>query len=568
MMKLFDTKDDFKNHIKSLVRKASPLLNEGKPVTTLRTPEVVEHLDTCLDLIYEKEVVESTVTFRWYYRNYDSYLYNELTSNELKALIRLIAKGIGAKNYDLAKIAYSVVDELNAGASYDELKAKPYKKPPWNYVLTVNGIFNLKSAEFYTIDSDKYKQLVTTYHFFNNVTISYYEKPHNKSKFELYKTYMDSLCNGEEDLQKLLKQGMFAVIEGNGRHKYFMISGDPGIGKSTLGYLFMALAGQANTKILNIDKLANNNAINAISPQTRLIIGDDLKNNAKISDDAITNYKILVDGNALSAEVKYEHNRIIKTNAFWLQMMNEAPRIYEAGEAITDRTIFIHLKGKNHRNDKEAAAKEMAKRLDDYLGRRSNGIDQEFINEIASDVLRSIKYFDEFDIPESIKKATANMVNENNWMHQFIEHATEVGLFEFNTLKRTTIISCVELFLRENNPGMTVPSAKNIIKEWKKYLKDLGYKEETVRQRSLPEIDYNADIIKNYMFDGFNDKNAMTTMYSKTRGRIDDKKIKKFKNELEQGLVPKELSIQQMIILEHLISTGDLIAASYKTDAK
>ena len=160
------------------------------------------------------------------------------------------------------------------------------------------------------------------------------------------------------------------------------------------------------------------------------------------------------------------------------------------------------------------------------------------------------------------------MVNENNWMHQFIDHATEVGLFEFNTLKRTTIISCVELFLRENNPGMTVPSAKNIIKEWKKYLKDLGYKEETVRQRSLPEIDYNADIIKNYMFDGFNDKNAMTTMYSKTRGRIDDKNIKKFETELEQGLVPKELSIRQMIMLEHLISKGNLTAASYKTDAK
>lgn len=78
-----------------------------------------------------------------------------------------------------------------------------------------------------------------------------------------------------------------------------------------------------------------------------------------------------------------------------------------------------------------------------------------------------------------------------------------------------------------------------------KQLDNLGYKEETVRQRSVPVIDYNADIIKNYMFGGFNDKNTMTTMYSKTRGRIDDKNIKKFEAELEQGLVPKELSIRQ-----------------------
>lgn len=60
----------------------------------------------------------------------------------------------------------------------------------------------------------------------------------------------------------------------------------------------------------------------------------------------------------------------------------------------------------------------------------------------------------------------------------------------------------------------------------------------------------------------------MTTMYSKTRGRIDEKNIKKFETELEQGLVPKELSIRQMIMLEHLISKGNLTAASYKTDAK
>ena len=60
-------------------------------------------------------------------------------------------------------------------------------------------------------------------------------------------------------------------------------------------------------------------------------------------------------------------------------MMNEPPRIYEAGEAITDRTIFIHLRGTNHRNETDKAAKEMAKRLDEYLGKENNGVvDQEF----------------------------------------------------------------------------------------------------------------------------------------------------------------------------------------------
>ena len=76
-----------------------------------------------------------------------------------------------------------------------------------------------------------------------------------------------------------------------------------------------------------------------------------------------------------------------------------------------------------------------------------------------------------FDIPEEIKQSTKNMVNANDWMRQFIEYATTVGLLTFNELKQTTIISCATLYLKEHHPGMTIPNSRNIIKEWKKSMK-------------------------------------------------------------------------------------------------
>ena len=330
-----------------------------------------------------------------------------------------------------------------------------------------------------------------------------------------------------------------------------------------------ALAGSMNTEILNLDKLDNPNAINKLSLQTKLIIGDDLKNNAKISNDAITNYKILVDGNALSVEVKYEPNRIIRTNAVWIQMMNEPPKIYEAGEAITDRTIFIHLKGKNHRNSTSATEKEIGKRLDTYLGKKQSPIDYEFIDEIGSYILNNIDSFDNYTIPESIIKATANMVNENNWMHQFIEHGNMIGLFEFNQLKQSTITSCVKLFLKENNPGMTLPSSKTIIKEWNKACSDLGYELLNKRLRNLNLLNFNTSIVQNYMFDQFDDNNNnQSYIYQKIKPTITKDNVEKFKNKINANIVTKnlQLSIRELIMLDYLIDNGDLTAISFKND--
>ena len=559
---------------------AVPLLTNGNDKEVLAEGVLSKVIDKHLDLAYQREHVgQGKFQYIWYIRNSDNNLYDLFDIDTLKTYIKMIADYFGRHFRDLTKLSFKVMVELCTAASIKEnsknknknknnkFDAKKFAPHPSNYILAYNGIFDNKTKQFHVVGSKKYLELTEKYTFLNNPTFNYNASPVDKTKRDLYGTFMNDLSGGNPEIRLLLEQGLYSIIEGNGRHKYFMISGDPGIGKSTLGRIMEALANEENVKILNIDKLGRDNAINTISPQTRLIIGDDLKNNAYLNDDAITNYKTLVDGRAISVEVKYEPNRVIKTNATWVQMMNEPPRIYEDNEAITDRTIFIHLKGTNHRNETDKAAKEMAKRLDEYLGKENNDIiNQEFIDEIASYLLDTIEPFDKFDIPEEIKQSTKNMVAENNWMRQFIEYATTVGLFEFNELKQTTIISCVNLYLRENHPGMTIPNSRNIIKEWKKSMKDAGYELTTKTVRKLNLMDFNPQIVSDLMFPYYADNQTPSPVYARTHKLVTDDKLKKFKKLIYSDIhvSPDDFTVSELTMLYVLIHTGDTVAASLK----
>lgn len=553
---------------------AIPLLTEGNDKKVLAEGVLAKVIDKQLDLAYQTEIIDDDdPQYIWYIKNSDNNLYNLFTIGKIKKYIRWIADYFHIYRRDLTKLAIKVMDELCTGATgkdegEDDLEAIKFAPHPSNYILAYNGIFDNKTKQFYVVGSKKYLKLTEKYTFLNNPTFNYNLSPVDKTKRDLYCTFMNDLSGGNSEIRLLLEQGLYSIIEGNGRHKYFMISGDPGIGKSTLGRIMEALANKSNVKILNIDKLGRDNAINTISPETRLVIGDDLKNNAYLNDDAITNYKTLVDGRAISVEVKYEPNRVIKTNTTWVQMMNEPPRIYEDNEAITDRTIFIHLKGTNHRNETDKAAKEMAKRLDEYLSKEDNNgiINQGFIDEIASYLLDTIEPFDKFDIPEEIEQSTKDMVAENNWMCHFIEYATTVDLFTFNELKQTTIISCATLYLKEHHPGMTIPNSRNIIKEWKKSMKDAGYELTTKTVRKLNLMDFNPQIVSDLMFPHYADNQTPSPVYARTHKLVTEDKLKKFKNLIYSGIYTnsEDFTVPQLTMLYALIHKGDTVAASLK----
>lgn len=562
---LFKTHREFNRYIESEVRRLSILLNGGK-TGKLHPSSAAIYIDSILDIAYEKVRIGKDIGYKWYYREYGSYLYKELTMQSIGIILVNIAKGCQCMSYDITKLSCKTFEHLRILADGEELQSPEYRKPPAELLNLANGILNLKTKVFYPIDSDDYLNFVKQYHFFKDTDIVYYETPQNPAKYELAKSYLTSLANGDEGKLKLFKEILFATIEGNGRHKYFMISGDAGVGKSTFQIMCAALAGQEYTQIINVNKLDNPNSINNISSETKLIVGDDLKNNARLSDDAITSYKTLVDGNALSVEVKYEPNRIIKTNAVWMQMMNEAPKISESGDAITDRTIFIHLTGTNHRRDTDDVAKEMSYRLRKYLGRIDGNVDNEFISELASEILRTVPYFDEFTIPKNVAKDTNNMIYDNDWAYQFAKYAKDVGLFHFNGLRLSELISMVKQFIIDTNPSMKLPSSKLISKSITPYIEKNGYVLSDKLSRPLSCLDYNNDVVNEYMFENVPVKKTPSKVFWNVSPELDETTVKDFKGLIaDYKIKPHEMTINQKIMLDYLVKKGDLDAIDYQT---
>lgn len=564
-LQLFNTHREFNRYIESEVRRLSLILNSGK-IGKLHPSSAAMYIDSILDITYEKVRIGKDIGYKWYYREYNSHLYKELTMQSIGIILVNIAKGCQCMSYDITKLSCKTFEHLRILADGEELQSPEYRRPPAELLNLANGILNLKTKVFYPIDSNDYLNFVKQYHFFKDTDIVYNETPQNIAKYELAKSYLQSLANGDEGKLTLFKEILFATIEGNGRHKYFMVSGDAGVGKSTFQIMCTALAGQEYTQIINVNKLDNPNSINNISSETKLIVGDDLKNNARLSDDAITSYKTLVDGNALSVEVKYEPNRIIKTNAVWMQMMNEAPKISESGEAITDRTIFIHLTGTNHRRDTDDVAKEMSYRLRKYLGRIDGEVDNEFISELASEILRTVPYFEEFTIPKNVEKDTNNMIYDNDWAYQFAEYAKEVGLFHFNGLRLSELISMVKQFIIDTNPSMKMPSSKLISKSITPYLEKNGFVLSDKLSRPLSCLDYNNDVVNEYMFENVPVKKTPSKVFWNVSPEIDDTTISEFKELIANYKIkPHELSINQRIMLDYLIKKGDLDAIDYQT---
>lgn len=562
---LFKTHREFNRYIESEVRGLSILLNGGK-TGKLHPSSAATYIDSILDITYEKVRIGKDIGYKWYYREYGSYLYKELTMQSIGIILVNIAKGCQCMSYDITKLSCKTFEHLRILADGEELQSPEYRRPPAELLNLANGILNLKTKVFYPIDSDYYLNFVKQYHFFKDTDIVYNETPQDIAKYELAKSYLRGLANGDEGKLTLFKEILFATIEGNGRHKYFMVSGDAGVGKSTFQIMCTALAGQEYTQIINVNKLDNPNSINNISSETKLIVGDDLKNNARLSDDAITSYKTLVDGNALSVEVKYEPNRIIKTNAVWMQMMNEAPKISESGDAITDRTIFIHLTGTNHRRDTDNVAKEMSYRLRKYLGRIDGNVDNEFISELASEILRTVPYFEEFTIPKNVEKDTNNMIYDNDWAYQFAEYAKEVGLFHFNGLRLSELISMVKQFIIDTNPSMKMPSSKLISKSITPYVEKNGFVLSDKLLRPLSCLDYNNDVVNEYMFENVPVKKTPSKVFWNVSPEIDDTTVKEFKGLIaDYKIKPHELSINQRIMLDYLIKKGDLDAIDYQT---
>ena len=564
--KIFGSDIDYEKRFEFILKNYFVL--NGKVVKTISAPEVVDILLMLTNMVVKKHIINGETAYTYYIRDYNGHTYIKLTKNILSKYLVMIRNALKCRGCDASKLYEPVLTYLN-GVNKKRVGIAYYNQPPTHLKLFINGIVDLKSKEFFDLEHPRYNEIISTYHYITKPTNLYMVSANqNVNKRNLGKIMLQSLAGDDEGLLLLLQQLCFSVIEGYGRHKYFFLSGQAGAGKSTFGNLLYSLAGKEYAVTMNLDKIGNPNAINILSPDTKLILGDDLSKNAKLVDDALTNYKVLVSGNALSVPVKYEPNRIIETNGVWVQMMNDDPKIYEANEAMQDRTILLRIKGKNYRRERrlDEVVAEISKRLDEYIKPLGN-CDNEFIDEFISEIIDQVEYFDDYTITKEMEAETEKMINESNWAYNFIEDAKERNLFNFSIIPTSHMSKFVKFYLSENNESMMMPSSQTINKELEPLMKQLGYKlsgkNETFRTDYIPKLEYNQEFIEGEIYENIKlSKRGTSRYWISDKPIITDKDITNFE-ENYMKLNYKKISLKDKIIAKFLIDSGNMDIISW-----
>lgn len=500
---------------------------------SLDAQKAVDILLLMTTIVIREYDIGGETDYNYYIKDYSGQTYNLLNENELSKHLNLIYNALDCRGCDPIKLYKSIIAILK-GKNKKRTNFINYNQPPSHLKLFKNGIFNLKSKEFYELKTQTYNDIISKYHYIIKPTDSYIAPDkQNKIKRDLGKLLLKSLSGDDDGIHLLLSQLCFSIIEGNGRKRYFFLSGQAGAGKSTFGNLLYSLAGRGHTITMNLDCIADPNAINRISSKTKLVLGDDLAKSTKLNHTGVQNYKTLIAGNALSVPVKYEPNRIVQTNGAFVQMMNDDPTIYEANEAMLDRTVLIPIKGKNYRRERklDEAVAEVSRRLDNYI-RPLGNCDQEFVDEFISEIIDTVDYFEDYTIPKEIEKRTEDMINDGNWAHQFIEDAKNKGLFNFSTIPTSHMAKFVKSHLRENNSGMICPSTQNITKEIEPLMNKLGYKlspkDKLFKVPSITPLEYNPKFIKEELYDDVILSKSPSRCWVKNYMEISDKDVSDF----------------------------------------
>ena len=542
---------------------------KDEKIKTLDASNVVNILLNFTKVIHKEYSIDGNIEHKYFIRRFDGIIYQPLTKYLLSYFVVMIDKALKPKGCDASKLYEPVLTYLSGLAFENEQNIEPFNPPPSYIYLLKNGLFNLKTKKFHEINSEPFNKIISTYHYTTKPTHSYIvSSKQNKNKRDLGKVIIDSLASGDDELKLILQQIAFATIEGRGRKIYFFLSGQAGAGKSTFGHLLCSLAGVNNFVMLNLDNIGDPNSINGISLSTHLILGDDLSKNTKLTNKAVTNYKVLVSGNALSVPVKYEPNRIIETNAVWIQMMNDDPKIYEANEAILDRTVLLRIKGKNYRRERklDKAIAELSARIDKYI-QPMGRCDEEFIDEFISEILDQVEYFEDYTIPNSVIEETEKMINEGSWAYEFVEDANARGLFNFKIIPTSHMSKFVKYYLTENNESMLIPSSQTINRELESLMKKHGYKlsskNNMINVETLDKLDYNMKFIQDEIYN-----NIMLPPKSKTRYWYKDKSV--ITNDDHENFLKtyinknyKELDVKEKIIAKFYIDIGDMDIISW-----
>lgn len=423
------------------------------------------------------------------------------------------------------------------------------KLAPDHLSLFNNGVLNTKTFEFST-NFDEFGE----YDFISKIN---YKLVHpdlaTKSHYTLINKLLHDWTDNDDEKITLLKQLAVSVIDGDGRDSYIIIIGAGGNGKSIYLNLLINLASGYDAS-LDMQDIGDDNKLNDINENTRLITGHELATNSKFTGNMISRIKQLATGDPLKVNVKFKEARKVLTKCTKIQATNTVPKIFENNQAILRRIKLVQW------TNKDFSKLENNIDLDELIK------DSEFIEAFISYIFMDITKFDRFITIKSVEEDSANAVNDADQVYQFLLWAEDQGLLVGQPPTNGLYPMYVN-WNKEENPGSKPLKAKEFTARLKTHLDKFGleYVNDKISISKISKLNFNADVLNKYFFNHkLNINKYSRSRYVICKDQITDDYVDEIQTKLQDGKLDfDDLSYKELLAVYYLADLMDQDAISF-----
>lgn len=541
-----DSKDAFIQYVQGCANnyKQHKIIVTGNDKVKFTADDVINILSQYKLIKLKAEKIDKTTSdISYWVKDYDDTLSMYVKAN-IDELTNIIYEELQLRNFN------AIISHVNARLS----KMSPYmhkfeqlNEPEEELILTNNGLLNTKTYNFTTN-----QKTIARYDFVSKLDFRILHPSQVKPEhFETHKRTFNDWAQEDEDKVLYLKQICLSSIDGNGRNVLHLLVGSGGNGKSSFLAYPTILSGRYYAD-LNLQDIMDDNKLNDIYNNTKVIAGHELATNIRLGSSAISRMKLFITADPIKVNVKYMPARIIANKGLKIQATNTLPKIFENTDAIRRRLRIFNWTNVDF------------SKLDTQLDLDALQKDPEFIEALIAYIFCDVEPFEKFKEIKEMTEATDALVNESDQVYQFLQHLDEQEMF-VGKMPTNVIYELYKIWNRDENGNISPLKQRDLTERIKKLAPEFGIMIDStkVRASSLRPIDFNIKAISDYYGQGISFKSRNMTVCLVGKEQITNEDIKDFKNRLENDEIDIVDSYKDLLIFYHLIYRNDPVATAF-----
>lgn len=541
-----DSKETFIQYVKgcALDYKQHKIIVTGNVNMKFTADDVINILSQYKLIKLKAEKIDKTTSdISYWVKDYEDTLSMYAKAN-IDELTNIIYDELQLRNFN------AIISHVNARLS----KMSPYmhkfeelNEPDEELVLTNNGLLNTKTFNFTTN-----QKTIAQYDFVSKLDFRILHPSQVKPEhFETHKRTFNDWAQGDEDKVLYLKQICLSSIDGNGRNVLHLLVGSGGNGKSSFLAYPTILSGRYYAD-LNLQDIMDDNKLNDIYNNTKVIAGHELATNIRLGSSAISRMKLFITADPIKVNVKYMPARIIANKGLKIQATNTLPKIFENTDAIRRRLRIFNWTNVDF------------SKLNTQLDLDAMQKDPEFIEALIAYIFCDVEPFEKFKEIKEMTEATDALVNESDQVYQFLQYLDEQELL-VGKLLINVVYELYKNWNRDENGNISPLKQRDLTDRLKKLAPDFDMAVETNRTRgsAMCLLDFNIKALNEYFGQSINFQPRNKSAYLICKEQITNYDIKDFKHRLENNEIDIVDSYKDLLIFYHLIYKGDYVATAF-----